>query len=56
MIHLDEMRQDYMLADLNTKEAHSKQTKQKIWWCTKLQIADLVMIRNFDKISNWDAK
>ena len=29
MIHLDKLRQAYMLAALNTKEAHSKQNKVK---------------------------
>ena len=29
MTHLDKLRQTYMLTALNTKEAHSKQSKDK---------------------------
>ena len=52
MIHLDKLRQADILADLNTKEDHSKQSKQKYDDIPNYKIGDLVMIRNFDKISN----
>ena len=45
-----------MLAALHTKEAHSKQCKQKYDDLPNYKIGDLVMIRNFDKKSTWDAK
>ena len=45
-----------MLAALNTKETHSKHSKQKYDDVPNYRIVDLVMIRNFDKKSNWDAK
>ena len=45
-----------MLAALNTKEAHSKWSKHKYDDVPNNKIGDLVMIRNFDKKSNWDAK
>ena len=53
MICLDKLRKAYMLAALNTKEAHSKQSKQK-YDVPTYKIGDLVMIRNFDKKSNRD--
>ena len=49
MIYLDKLRQTYMLAALNTKEAHSKQNKDKYDDIPQYKIGDLVMIRNFDK-------
>ena len=45
-----------MLAALNMREAHSKQTKQRYGDLPNYKIGDLVMIRNFDKKSTWDAK
>ena len=45
-----------MLATLNMKEAHSRQSKQKYDNVPNYKIGDLVMIRNFNKKSNWDAK
>ena len=56
MIHLDKLRQVHMLAALNMREAHSKQSKQKYDDVPNYKICDLVMIRIFDKKSNWDAK
>ena len=34
MIHLDKLRQAYMLAALNMRETYLKQTE--VWWCTQL--------------------
>ena len=51
MICLDKLRQGYIVAALNTKEAHSKHSKQKYDDIPKYEIGDLVMIRNFDKKS-----
>ena len=45
-----------MLAALNRKEAHSKQVNKKYNDVPSYKIGDLVMIRNFDKKSNWDTK
>ena len=45
-----------MLGTVNTKEALSKQSKQKYDEIPNYKIGDLVMIRNFDKKANWDAK
>ena len=45
-----------MLAALSTREAHSKQTKQKYDDASNYKIGDLVMIKNFNKKSNWDEK
>ena len=56
VICLDKLRQAYMLAALNIKEACSNQSKQKYDDIPNSKIVDLVMIRNFDKISDWDAK
>ena len=47
MIHLDKLRQAYMLAALNTKEAHPKQSKQTNDDIANYKIGDLVMMRNF---------
>ena len=56
MIHLDKLRQAHMLAVLNTKEACSKQNKEKYDDVPQYKIGDLVMIKNFDKKLNWDVK
>ena len=45
-----------MLAALNTKEAHSKQSKDKYDDVPQCKIRDLVMIKNFNKRLNQDAK
>ena len=45
-----------MLAVLYTKEAHSKQSKEKYDDIPQYKIGDLVMIKNFDKKSNLDVK
>ena len=49
MIHLDKLRQAYILAALNTREAHSKQSKEKYDDITQYSIGDLVIIKNIDK-------
>ena len=41
---------------LNTKEAHCKQNKDKYDDVLQYKTGDLVMIKNFNKQSNWDAK
>ena len=56
MIHLDKLKEAYMLAALNTKEAYSKLSKQKYDDIPHYNIGDLFMIKSFDKISSWDAK
>ena len=56
MICLDKFRQAYMLAALNMREALSKQTKQRYDDVSHYKIGDLVMIKNVDKKSTWDAK
>ena len=48
MVHLDKLRQAYMLA-LNTKEACCKQNKDKYDDVPQYKIGDLVMIENFNK-------
>ena len=45
-----------MLAVLNTKEACSKQNTDKYDDIPQYKIGDLIMIKNVDKKSNWDAK
>ena len=45
MIHLDKLTQPYMLTALNTKEAHSKQNKDKYDDVPQYKIGDLVMIK-----------
>ena len=45
-----------MLAALNTEEACSKQNKEKYDDILQYKIGDLVMIKNFNKKSNGDAK
>ena len=56
MTHLGKLGQTDMLTALNTKEAHSKQKCDKHDNIPQLKIGDLIMIKNFDKIPNWDAK
>ena len=56
MTCLDKLRQAYMLAALNTKEAHSKQNRDNYDDMPQYKIGDLIMIKNFNKKSNWDAK
>ena len=57
MICVDKFRQAYILAALNTKEVHSKQSKEKYGNIPQYKIGDLVMIKNFDKKkTNWDTK
>ena len=45
-----------MLAVLNMRDAYSKQTEQRYDDVPNYKICNLVMIRNFDMKSNWDAK
>ena len=45
MIHLAKLRQTYMLAALNMREGHSKESKQKYNDVPSYKIGDLVMIR-----------
>ena len=56
MTHLDKLRQTYMLAALNTKEAHSKQNKEKYDDIPQYKIWELVMIKNYDKKPNWNTQ
>ena len=49
MTQLDKLRQAYMLADLNTKDAHSKQNRDKYEYMSQYEIGDLIMIKNFNK-------
>ena len=51
MIHLENLRQAYMLAALNAREVHSKQSKQKYDNVPSYKICALVMMRNFEKKS-----
>ena len=44
MIYLDKLRQEHMLAALNTKEAQSKQSEEKYDDITQYKISDSVMI------------
>ena len=44
----DKLRQTYMLAALNTKEACSQQTKDKYDDIPQYKIGDLIMIKNLD--------
>ena len=50
------LRQTYTLTALNTKEAHSKQKHDKHDDVPQFKIGDLIMIKKFDKKSNWNAK
>ena len=45
-----------MLAALNTKETCSMQNKDKYDDLPQYKIGDLIMIKNFDKKSNLEAK
>ena len=56
MICLGKLRQAYMLAALNTRQAQSKQSKQEYDDVPNYKICDLVMIRNYYRKSNWYAK
>ena len=56
MTRFDKLRQTYMLAALNIKEACSKQNKDRYDHIPQYNIEDLAMIKNYDKKSNWDAK
>ena len=56
MTHLDTLWQAYMLAVLNTKEAGSKENKDKYDDIPQYKIGDLVMIKNLNEKLNWDAK
>ena len=51
MICLDKLRQAYMFATLNTKEACSKWNKDKYDDIPQFKIGDLGTIRNFNKNS-----
>ena len=56
MIHLDKLRQAHMLAALNTKEANSKQNKDKYDDVPQYKIGDIIMNKNLNIKSNWDTK
>ena len=56
MIQLDKLRQAYMLAALNMREAQSKQPKQKYDEVSNDKIGNLVMIKSLDRKPTWDAK
>ena len=56
MICLDKLRQAYMLAGLNTKEACSKQNKEKYDDVPKNKTGDSFMIKNFKTKLNLDIK
>ena len=45
-----------MLVAFNTKEAHSKQKHNKHYDIPEFKIGDLIMVKNFGRKSNWDAK
>ena len=45
-----------MLAALNTKVACYKQNKDKYDDTAQYKTGDIIMIKNFDKKSNWDTK
>ena len=49
MICLEKLQQVYMLAILNTNEAHSKQNLDKDEDVPQYKLGDLDMIKNFDK-------
>ena len=49
MTCLDKLRQTYILAELNTKEAHSKQKHDKHDNIPQFEIGDLIMIKNLNK-------
>ena len=56
MTGLDKLQQTYMLAALNTKEPGPKQKYDKHDDVPEFKIDDLVMVKNFDRKSNWDIK
>ena len=56
MISLEKLRQAYMLAAVNKKEACSKQSKEKYDDIPQDKTGNLVMIKKFNKKSNWDVK
>ena len=56
MTHLHKLRQTYMLTALNTKEAHSQHDRDKYDDIPQYKIGNLIMIKNFNKKLNWDAK
>ena len=56
MIPLEKSKQAYMLAALDMREAHSKQSEQKHDNEPHYKIGDLDVIRHSEKKSNWDAK
>ena len=49
MIHLDKIRQAYMLAGLDTNDAHPKQSKDRYDNAPEYKIRDLIMIKNLNK-------
>ena len=49
MTQLDKLRQTYMLSALNTKEAHSKQYRDKYDDILQYKTGYLIMIKNSDK-------
>ena len=53
MICLDKLIQAYVLAALNTKEAHAKQTKQMYDDVPNYKICDLVMIKTLTRSLPW---
>ena len=49
MTQLGKLRQTYILAALNTKEAHSKQNRDKYDNIPQYKIGDLIIIKHSDK-------
>ena len=56
MTRLDKLSETFMLAALNTKEAHSEQKCDKHNDIPQFKIGDVIMIKNFDKKLNRDVK
>ena len=56
MTHLEKIKTGIYVSSPHTKEAHSKQNIEKYDDIPKYKIGDLIMTKNFDKKSNWDAK
>ena len=56
VMHLDKLKQAYMLAALKTKEGCFKQNIEKYDDIPEYKIGDFVMIKNFNKKLNWDTK
>ena len=56
MVCLDKLRQADMLAALNMRKSQSKQPKQKCEDVPNYKIGNLVMKKNFNRKSTWDAK